>query len=125
MTSHAYVPIPKDLSAVKTKFIMGLTKRQTVCFTAAAAMGLPVFFLLRNFLPTSFASMVMLTVMVPWFLIAMYEKYNMPLEKYLKYVIAVKFQKPKIRTYQTNNLYTVTERQKQLYKEVHQIVSDN
>ena len=44
MTSHAYVPIPKDLSAIKTKFVMGLTKRQAVCFTAAAATGLPVFF---------------------------------------------------------------------------------
>ena len=124
MTSHAYVPIPKDLSAVKTKFIMGLTKRQAICFTAAAVTGLPLFFLLRNIIPTSFASMVMLTIMVPWFLLAMYEKYNMPLEKYLIYVIAVKFQKPKIRTYQTNNLYTVTQRQIQLYKEVQSIAKD-
>jgi len=122
MTSHAYVPIPKDLSAIKTKFVMGLTKRQAVCFTAAAATGLPVFFLLRNIIPTSFASMIMLTIMVPWFLFAMYEKYGMPLEKYLRYIIAVKFQKPKIRTYQTNNLYSVTKRQMQLYKEVQNIV---
>ena len=123
MTSHAYVPIPKDLTVVKTKFIMGLTKRQAVCFTAAAATGLPLFFLLRTFLPTSFASILMLTVMVPWFLFAMYEKYGMPLEKYLKYVIAVKYKRPKIRTYQTNNLYTVTEKQIKLQKGVQRIVS--
>ena len=123
MTSHAYVPIPKDLSAIKTKFVMGLTKRQAVRFTAAAATGLPVFFLLRNIIPTSFASMIMLTIMVPWFLFAMYEKYGMPLEKYLRYIIAVKFQKPKIRTYQTNNLYSVTKRQMLLYKEVQNIVN--
>ena len=60
--------------------------------------------------------------MVPWFLFAMYEKYGMPLEKYLRYIIAVKFQKPKIRTYQTNNLYSVTKRQMLLYKEVQNIV---
>ncbi len=33
-----YVQIPKDLNDIKEKFIMGLTKRQVVCF----AIGLLV-----------------------------------------------------------------------------------
>ena len=33
----AYVPVPKDLNAVKTKVLLNLTKRQLVCFSAGAA----------------------------------------------------------------------------------------
>lgn len=121
----AYVSIPKDLTAVRTKFLLGLTKRQAVCFGAAAAMGLPLFFLLRDVIPSSAAALLMVLVMLPWFLFAMYEKNGQPLEKFLRCIIAVKFKRPKIRTYQTNNLYAATARQNQLYKEVQRIVSTN
>ncbi len=30
----AYVPVPKDLTKVKTKVMFNLTRRQLVCFTA-------------------------------------------------------------------------------------------
>lgn len=118
----AYVSIPKDLTRVKTKFILGLTKRQAVCFGAAAAMGLPLFFLLKSFLPISAAAFLMVIVMLPWFLFALYERNGQPLEKFLRCIIDVKLKRPKIRTYQTNNLYAATGRQIQLYKEVQSIV---
>ena len=118
----AYVSIPKDLTHVKTKFILGLTKRQAVCFGAAAITGLPLFFVTRGFIPVSASAFLTVIVMLPWFLFAMYEKNGMPLEKFLRCVIAVKFTRPKIRTYQTNNLYAATGRQIQLYKEVQSIV---
>lgn len=118
----AYVSIPKDLTVVKSKFILGLTKRQVVCFGAAAAMGLPLFFLLRDAVPSSAAAFLMMLIMLPWFLFAMYEKHGMPLEKFLRCIIAVKYTRPKVRTYQTNNLYTATARQSKLYKEVQDIV---
>ena len=44
----AYVPVPKDLTKVKTKVAFNLTKRQIICFTAALILGLPVFFLLKR-----------------------------------------------------------------------------
>jgi hypothetical protein len=65
----------------------------------------------------------MILVMVPWFLFAMYEKSGQPLENYLRNIIAVKFTRPKIRTYQTNNLYAAAIRQSELYREVQDIVS--
>ena len=43
----AYVPVPKDLNAVKTKVLLNLTKRQLICFGAGAALGVPLFFLLK------------------------------------------------------------------------------
>jgi hypothetical protein len=120
----AYVSIPKDLTRIKTKFALGLTKRQIVCFGAAAATGLPLFFLTRGALPTSAAAFLMVLVMVPWFLFAMYERNGQPLEKYLRCIIAVRFTRPKIRTYRTNNLYAAAMRQIQLYREVQTIVSN-
>ena len=118
----AYVSIPKDLTAVKTKFILGLTKRQAVCFGAAALTGLPLFFLFKEIMPVNLAALLMVVVMLPFFLFAMYEKNGQPLEKFLKYMVAVKYTKPAVRMYQTSNLYSVMERQSQLYEEVNRIV---
>ena len=54
----AYVPVPKDLSKVKTKVAVNLTKRQIVCFAAALLFGLTLFFLLKDSTGTSLASML-------------------------------------------------------------------
>lgn len=40
-----YVPVPKDLTKVKTKLAFNLTKRQLICFSLAGLVGLPVYFL--------------------------------------------------------------------------------
>ncbi len=76
----AYVPVPKDLSKVKTKVAFNLTKRQIVCFAAALLIGLPLFFLLKGSAGTNLAAMAMIVVMLPCFLLAMYEKHGQPLE---------------------------------------------
>ena len=56
----AYVPVPKDLTKVKTKVMFNLTKRQLICFSAAAVVAVPVFFLLKEPLGSSTASMCMI-----------------------------------------------------------------
>ena len=43
-----YVSIPKDLTKVKTKVVLNLTRRQLVCFGSAAAIGVPTYFLTRG-----------------------------------------------------------------------------
>ena len=83
----AYVPVPKDLSKIKTKVAFNLTKRQIICFAAALAMGLPLFFLLKDSAGTSMAAFAMIIVMLPCFLLAMYEKHGQPLEVVIKNVI--------------------------------------
>lgn len=60
----AYVPVPKDLSKVKTKVAFNLTKRQILCFSVALLMGLPLFFLLKDSAGTSLAAMAMIVVML-------------------------------------------------------------
>ena len=118
----AYVPVPKDLSKIKTKVAFNLTKRQIICFAAALAIGLPLFFLLKGSTGTNIAAFVMILVMLPCFLFAMYEKHGQPLETVIKNIIQTKFVRPKERPYQTENFYTVLERQRKLEKEVSAIV---
>jgi hypothetical protein len=55
----------------------------------------------------------------------MYERNGMPLEKFIMCVFRVMFQRPKIRTYQTENLYAAAGRQSQLNREVKSIVTGN
>ena len=101
----AYVSVPKDLTKVKNKVAFNLTKRQIICFAAAAAVGLPFYFLTRNLIGNSNAVMGMVVLMVPAFLFAMYERDGMPLEKVLMNMITVKFRRPHLRLYETENLY--------------------
>lgn len=118
----AYVPVPKDLNAVKTKVMFNLTKRQLICFGSGAAVGVPLFFLCKSFMNTSVAAIIMIIVMLPFMLMAMYEKNGQPLEKIVWNIVQVCFLRPKQRPYQTNNFYSVLERQENLDKEVYRIV---
>jgi hypothetical protein len=120
----AYVPVPKDLTAVKTKVLFNLTKRQLVCFSGGALVGVPLFFLLKGpaNLSAGAASLCMVLVILPFFLMAVYEKNGLPLEKIVRNIIRVLFLRPKQRPYQTNNYYAVLMRQIKLDKEVRQIV---
>ena len=118
----AYVPVPKDLSQVKSKVIFNLTKRQLLCFGSGALVSVPLFFLLKRPLGTTTAAMAMMIVMLPFFLFALYEKYGQPLEKILANIIRVLFLRPKERPYQTNNYYAVLIRQGCLDKEVSETV---
>lgn len=119
----AYVPVPKDLTKVKTKVAFNLTKRQLVCFGGGALLGVPLFFLLRGSAGNSTAALCMMFVMLPFFLLAMYEKNGQPLEKIVGNIVKVCFVRPRQRPYRTNNFYAVLARQDRLDKEVYRIVS--
>ena len=118
----AYVNVPKDLSKVKSKVLMNLTKRPLICFGGGALLGVPLFFLLKRSVSTSTAAMAMMVVMLPAFLLAMYERNGQPLETVLRNIIRVCFLRPKLRPYKTNNFYAVLERQDNLDQEVYRIV---
>ena len=121
----AYVPVPKDLTKVKTKVAFNLTKRQLVCFGGGVLLGVPLFFLLRGSAGNSTAALCMMFVMLPFFMLAMYEKHGQPLEKIVGNIIRVTVIRPRQRPYQTNNFYAVLKRQEMLDKEVYDIVHRN
>ena len=105
----AYVSVPKDLTKIKNKVMLNLTRRQIICLTIAAAVGLPFYFLTRNYIGTSSAATGMVLLMLPAFLFAMYEKDGMPLEKVLMNMICVKYSQPAVRRYEVKNLYETEE----------------
>ena len=93
----AYIPVPRDLTKVKSKILFNLTKRQLICFGAAALIGVPSFFLLKKLGNVSLAVIV-------------------------KHIIETRFIRPKIRPYQTDNYYVILHRQAIAQKEVEKIV---
>ena len=93
----AYVTIPKDLTKVKSKVMFGLTKRQLICFGAAALIGVPLFFLLKSTISSSAATLCMIVVMLPFFLLAMYERHGQPLEVIAGQIVQAMFIRPKER----------------------------
>lgn len=118
----AYVPVPKDMNAVKTKVAFNLTKRQIICFGAGLLVGLPLFFLTKNHIGSSTSVLLMVFVLLPFFLFAMYERNGQPLEKIIRNILQVCFLRPKERPYETKNFYDLLERQEKLDKEVQRIV---
>ena len=121
----SYIPVPRDLTKVKSKVAFNLTKRQLICFCIAAAIGVPTFFLLKKIGDSTFAAMGMMIVMMPLFFFAMYEKNGQPLEVFLHHFIQATFIRPKIRPYQTDNYYAALMRQEKAEKEVERIVSES
>lgn len=117
-----YVTIPKDLTKVKTKVLFNLTKRQLICFGAGLIIGLPLYFVTKAPLGDSTAALLMILIMLPAFLLALYEKNGQHLETIARNMIQVLFLRPKKRPYRTNNFYAALERQNNLDKEVYRIV---
>ena len=115
----AYIPVPRDLTRVKTKVFFNLTKRQLLCFGAAALIGVPIFFLVKATGNVSLAALSMMIVMLPLFFLAMY---GQSLEVVVEHFIQTKFVRPKVRPYQTDNYYDALMRQYKLEKEVERIV---
>lgn len=101
----AYVQVPKDLTKVKSKFLLNLTKRQCLCFGLAALVGVPFYFFIKGALGNTLSASIMIVLMLPFFMFAMYEKDGMHLEQLIKIIINAKFKRPPVRPYKTDNMY--------------------
>ena len=99
------VAVPKDLSGIKTKVALNLTKRQIICFSGAILTAGPIYFLTKNSLGTSASALLLMVVAMPFFFFAMYSKDGFPAETILMFMIRQKFLTPGIRPYKSENLY--------------------
>ncbi len=106
-----FVPVPKDLTRVKSKVAFNLTKRQLICFGAGGLTGIPTYILTRSTVGSDTAVVLMIGLMLPFFLFGIYEKDGQPLEKILGHFIRARFLVPRTRPYKTDNLYAALERQ--------------
>ncbi|MCR5626608.1 MAG: PrgI family protein [Lachnospiraceae bacterium] len=115
------VNVPKNLSGIKTKVALNLTKRQLICFSMAAVAGIPVYLATRKLIGTETSAFLMIAVMLPFFFVAMYEKDGKPAEKIIKLMIRQKFLTPGIRRYKSENLFRKLEEQEKMRKEVRKL----
>jgi len=113
-----YVNIPNDLSRIKTKVALNLTKRQLLSFGGAAVIGVPTYLFTRSAIGNSAAMLLMIALMLPFFFFAMYERDGLPFEKVARNIIRVFFIRPGPRPYRTENIYAI------LTKEEETIVTD-
>lgn len=118
----AYVPVPKDLTRVKSKFLFNLTKRQVVCFGLGALVGVPLFFLTKGALGVSMAVLLMIIAMLPFFMFALFERHGQPLEVLLMHYVRARFIRPRTRVYETQNFYAAIEQNTRNRQEVRLIV---
>ena len=102
-----YISVPRDFSKVKSKVCFNLTKRQLICFSLGAMIGVPTFFLIKRLGNVTVATLGMMISMMPLFFLAMYEKNEQPLEVFLEHFIDATFTRPKKRPYITQNYYAL------------------
>jgi len=103
----AYVNIPNDLSRIKTKVALNLTKRQLVCFSCAAVVGVPTYLFTRSTIGNTGAMILMIILMLPVFFIAMYERDGLPAEKVARNILNTLFLRQSARPYKTENMYAI------------------
>ncbi len=101
----AQVSVNRDLKEYRKKIVMGLTARQLFCFGVAGATGFFIYRILRlAFSPTMSASLMVFLIM-PIFLVCLFEKDGRYAEQYAKDIIIWRFVRPGIRENRTENIY--------------------
>lgn len=106
-----YVKIPKDLSLIKQKFIMGLTKRQAICFGIGLIMGIPAFFITKALVNNLTIAVCALGIFAfPGIACGIYNKNGMYLEEYIPRLYKF-IKKNKTKTYQSLSATQIIENQ--------------
>lgn len=124
MESTEKINLPKDINAIKQKVIFGMTKRQLICFGMGALLGIPLFFSIKGKIGVSPAAAVMIFTMIPFFLLALYEKDKRTLEKIIMDIVRLRFLRPEKRLYKTCSLYERAEETMDTAREVKKIVAE-
>lgn len=116
-----FVQIPKDLNNVKEKFAFGFTKRQVICAGIGVAAGLPLFFVVKSTADMMSGVTALMVCTMIGFFFGFAEKNGEHLEQYLAHMIKANFLLPKIRPYQSEDLYEAIQDQITIDKEVKRI----
>ena len=112
------VPIVKDPTKVKSRFIGSFSKRQIVCYGIAILMGVPFYFLTKDVLGKETSALIMVALMFPAIISSIYEKEGLPAEKYFIRYFRWKFIRPVNRAYKAENRFARQEKRKQMEMEV-------
>ena len=119
----AYVPIPKDLSNIKTKIAFGLTGRQLGYFFIALVLGVPAYVFTLSMTGNSTIALTALIIIgLPFVFFALFKKDGLTGEQWVKQMIKVKFKRNPLRVYRNDNHYRFIQR---VIKKEQSYVEDN
>lgn len=106
-----YIDINKDIRQIKSKFLLGLTKRQCICFGLAILFGFPTFLLVKSAINNLMIPLLaMILIAAPFIVCGIGNHNGLPYEKYI--ISMIKFiRSNKVRTYQSENIYSAIARQ--------------
>ena len=90
----------------------------TADFSRELFMG----FLAKDALGVSPSVLLMMLLMLPFFLLAMFERHGQPLEVLIRHFIQARFVRPRIRVWQNDNFYQTIERSIRNQQEVQKIL---
>jgi hypothetical protein len=109
MRTLKYVKIPINPYTIKQKMIMGLTKRQVICFAIGAGCGLPPFFIVKAFFGVLMGVIALFVFAFPAILCGFYEKNGIFFEQTVKLMfnfykkVKFNFKKSEQRVYKSHN----------------------
>ena len=83
-----FVKIPKDLSLIRQKVFLGLTKRQLICFGIGAAIGFPAFYIFNSLFGLQSGCLALGIGAGPAIFCGLFKKNGMFLEQAVKPTIA-------------------------------------
>ena len=101
----AFVPVPKDLSKVKTKVALNLTRRQLIRLSGGGLVGFVIYTNTKKLVPSDIALLIMMAGVLPFFFLGVYEKDGLTFEKLIKYYYESKIRNPEVRIYKNSNSY--------------------
>ena len=101
-----YVSVPKDFTTIKKKVLLGMTKRQLIAAASATLISIPAYYFLSKVIGDLSLYLIAL-VAVPIFLTGFYHhRDGRPLEKVFMNYVIVRYRRPLLRPYRTENIYT-------------------
>ena len=80
------------------------------------------FFLTKESIGVSMAAVLMIIIMLPFFMFAMFERNGQPLEVLLRHYVQARFIRPRTRVYETENFYAALEQNTRNRREVRKIL---
>ena len=91
------LPVPKDLTKVKSKVVFGLTVCQLFCFGVGGLARIPACLITRGSIGNDAAAMLMIGLIFLFFLFGIYGKDGQRMEQVLGHIIRAQFIYPRTR----------------------------
>lgn len=118
----AYVDVPKDVIKIREKYILGLSKREVISVFIGGAIGLAIYFKLRQFIGIS-AMYVMIVFIIPILFIGFYDDDGITFEKKLLYILKFLFSN-QVKVYKCNNFYKKIDNQILINEKIQEVRCD-